>query len=213
MQYFKFKKTKKITNLEISIIFGLITAILMSFFGCLKQTENLEKNVLRLHILANSNSKEDQNVKLKVRNEILKNFNFNNEDNDINKSKRKIKNELKDIEAVAKKTLEKEGFEYGVKAKLEKTYFTTREYKNFSMPAGVYDALKIELGNAKGKNWWCVMVPSMCVPAASEKQKAIDTFSSSEKDLITKGGKTEIRFKTIEIFKNIFSLCRKFNIS
>lgn len=208
MEYFKFKKTRKITNVEISILFGLIAAILMSFFGCLKQTENLEKNVLRLHILANSNSKEDQNVKLKVRDEILKNFDFNTYNNDINKSKQKIRNELKDIEAVAKKTLEKKGFENDVKAKLEKTYFNTREYKDFSMPAGVYDALRIEIGNAKGKNWWCVMVPSMCVPAASEKQKAINTFNDSEKDLITKGSKTEIRFKAIEIFKNIFSLCR-----
>lgn len=208
MEYFKFKKTRKITNMEISILFGLIAAILMSFFGCLKQTENLEKNVLRLHILANSNSKEDQNVKLKVRDEILKNFDFNTYNNDINKSKQKIRNELKDIEAVAKKTLEKEGFEDDVKAKLEKTYFNTREYKDFSMPAGIYDALRIEIGNAKGKNWWCVMVPSMCVPAASEKQKAINTFNDSEKDLITKGSKTEIRFKAIEIFKNIFSLCR-----
>ena len=77
-----------------------------------------------------------------------------------------------------------------------------------SMPAGVYDALKIEIGNAKGKNWWCVMVPSMCVPAASEKQKAINTFNDGEKDLITKGNKTEIRFKSIEIFKNIFLLRR-----
>ncbi len=208
MQYFKLKKTKKITNIEISILFGLITAILMSFFGCLKQTENLEKNVLRLHILANSNSKEDQNVKLKVRDEILKNFDFNTYNNDINKSKQKIRSELKEIEAVAKKTLKKEGFDDSVKASLEKTYFDTREYKDFSMPAGVYDALKIEIGNAKGKNWWCVMVPSMCVPAASEKQKAINTFNDGEKDLITKGNKTEIRFKSIEIFKNIFSLRR-----
>ena len=211
MQYFKLKKTKKITNIEISILFGLITAILMSFFGCLKQTENLEKNVLRLHILANSNSKEDQSVKLKVRDEILKNFDFNTYNNDINKSKQKIRSELKKIEAVAKKTLEKEGFDDSVKASLEKTYFDTREYKDFSMPAGVYDALKIEIGNAKGKNWWCVMVPSMCVPAASEKQKAINTFNDGEKDLITKGNKTEIRFKSIEIFKNIFSLRRKFD--
>ncbi len=203
MQYFKFKKTRKITNVEISILCGLIAAILMSFFGCLKQTENLEKNVLRLHILANSNSKEDQNVKLKVRDEILKNFDFNTYNNDINKSKQKIRSELKDIESVAKKTLEKEGSTDCVKAKLEKTYFNTREYKDFSMPAGVYDALRIEIGNAKGKNWWCVMVPSMCVPAASEKQKAINTFNDGEKDLITKGGKTEIRFKSIEIFKNI----------
>lgn len=208
MKYFRFKKQKKITKVEISILFGLISAILMSFFGCLNQTENLEKNVLRLHILANSNSKEDQAVKLKVRDEILKNFNFNSYNNNIEKSKQKIKNELKQIENVAKKTLEKEGFKENVKAKLEKTYFNTREYENFSMPAGVYDALKIEIGNAKGKNWWCVMVPSMCVPAALEKQKAINTFNENEKDLITKGNKTEIRFKSIEIFKNIFSLRR-----
>ena len=201
MNYFKLKKKRKITKVEISFLFGLIAAIMASFFGCLNNTEKIEKNVLRLHILANSNSKKDQNLKLKVRDAILENFNFN-KNNDIEKSKQYVKTNLKEIEKVAKKTIEQEGFYNDVNAKLEKTYFKTREYNGFSMPAGFYNALRIEIGNAKGKNWWCVMVPSMCIPAA--KKKAIKTFSNNEQDLIKKGNKIEVRFAAIEVFKNLF---------
>lgn len=202
MKYFKLKKQNKLKTIEISALFGLVLAIILCLCGCFVSSENISKNVLRLHILANSNSEQDQNLKLKVRNEILKNFNFNN-NNNLEESKEYVRNNLNKIEDVAKNTIKKEGFCYPVKAELKKTYFKTREYKNFSMPAGFYTAVRIEIGQAKGKNWWCVMVPSLCVPAAN-KEKAFKTFSSQEEDLIKKGYKTEIRFKTIEILKNLF---------
>ena len=202
MKYFKLKKQNKIKTIEISALFGLVLAIILCFCGCFIGSENISKNVLRLHILANSNSQQDQNLKLKVRNEVLKNFNFNH-NNNLEESKEYVKNNLQKIEEVAKKTIEKEGFCYPVKAKLKKTYFQTREYDGFSMPAGCYTALRIEIGSAKGKNWWCVMVPSLCVPAANN-EKAFKTFNPQEEDLIKKGYKTEIRFKTIEIFKRLF---------
>lgn len=203
MDYFKLKKKKKITKVEISFLVGLISAILMCFLNCFNESENISKRVLRLHILANSNSLKDQELKLKVRDEILKNFNFNKYNNNIEKSKEEIQKNLNKIETVAKKTIEKEGFNDEVKANLEKEYFNTREYKDFSMPAGFYDSLKIEIGKAKGKNWWCVMVPSLCVPAAKEKEEAMKTFNEEEKELITTGKKTEVRFLTLEIFKKL----------
>ena len=206
MEYLKFKKTKikKICRMEICVLVGLIVSIFFCFINCFKTTEKINKDVLRLHILANSNDEKDQNLKLKVRDNILKNFSFNNFNNNIEKSKQKIRNELPEIEKIAKETIEQEGFCYNVKAKLENTYFNTREYEGFAMPAGFYDALKIEIGNAKGKNWWCVMVPSLCIPAANKQQDAFLTFNSYEKDLIKKGFRTEIRFATVEFFKKIF---------
>ena len=205
MGNFKFKKMNKINRLEISILVGIVTAIVLCFFNCFTKSEEISKNVLRLHILANSDSKEDQDLKIKVRDAVLKNFNFNKFNNDIEKSKQEIIKNLPSIIDVVKKTIKQEGFSYDVKANIEDVYFKTRDYENFSMPAGFYSALKIEIGKAQGKNWWCVMVPSMCVPAAKERKKAIETFNADEQDLIKKGNKTEIRFFTVELFKNLFS--------
>ena len=172
MQYFKFKKQRKLNKLEFSILIGLISAIVLCFLNCYKTSENISRNVLRLHILANSNSKQDQALKLKVRDEILKNFNFNSFNNDLEKSKQEINEKIPQIESLAKKTIENEGYSYNVAAKLNNSYFNTREYDGFSMPAGFYDALRIEIGKAEGKNWWCVMVPSMCVPASNKKGRS-----------------------------------------
>lgn len=204
MEYLKLKKTKKIYRTEVCVLLGLIISIFFCFINCFKTTEKINKNVLRLHILANSDDEKDQKLKLKVRDNILKNFSFNSFDNNIEKSKQKIRRELPKIEKIAKETIEQEGFCYNVKANLENTYFSTREYEGFAMPAGFYDALKIEIGKAKGNNWWCVMVPSLCIPAANKQKDAFLTFNSYEKDLIQKGYKTEIRFATVEFFKNIF---------
>lgn len=204
MQYLKFKKTKKLNKLEFSILIGLISAIVLCFLNCYKTSENISRNVLRLHILANSNSEQDQALKLKVRDEILKNFNFNSFNNDLEKSKQEINEKIPQIESLAKKTIENEGYSYDVAAKLNNSYFSTREYDGFSMPAGFYDALRIEIGKAEGRNWWCVMVPSMCVPASNKKEEAFETFNTTEKDLLKKGYKTEIRFACVEFFKKIF---------
>ena len=203
MNRFKINNIKKINRfnkIEISALIGLLSAILVCFFNCFSNCDRISKNVIRLHILANSNSKQDQNLKIKLRDEILKNFNFDNLSNDKEKAKIQINEKIPEIEKLAKKTIEDEGFCYDVKAKLEKTYFSTREYDSFSMPAGFYDALRVEIGQAKGKNWWCVMVPSMCILAANKKEKIFDSFSESEKDLLKKGKKTEFRFATLLSF-------------
>ena len=87
-------------------------------------------------------------------------------------------------------------------------YFDTREYDKFSIPAGKYDALRITIGEAKGHNWWCVLVPSLCVPAAEGKEQKIDeTLNKQQKDLVETGSKFDVRFVTIEfweLIKNLF---------
>lgn len=198
-------KLNRFNNKEISILFGVIFAIVICFLGCFKKSENISKNVLRLHIIANSNKREDQELKLSVRNAILKNFNFSNYEKNLQECKKQVEKEIPNIENVAKNEIKKHGLNYNVKAELKNMYFNTREYDNFSMPAGFYDALRIKIGAAKGKNWWCVLVPSMCVPAANKKKEdAFQTFNCEEKDLIKKGYKTEVRFAIIECFKNLF---------
>lgn len=82
-------------------------------------------------------------------------------------------------------------------------YFNTREYEDVTMPAGYYDAIRIEIGAAKGKNWWCVMFPPMCVPAASEKEELKEVLSDSEMEIVTEKKQYEAKFAIVEAFESI----------
>ncbi len=207
METLKYGRTKfnMLSNKEISTLFGIILAIVICFLGCFNKSEDISKNVLRLHIIANSNRKEDQELKLIVRDAILKNFNFSNYEKNLEECKKQVEKEIPNIESVAKNEIKKQGLNYDVKAELKNIYFNTREYNGFSMPAGFYDAVTIKLGTAKGKNWWCVFVPPLCLTVANRKKEdAFQTFNCEEKDLVKKGYKTEVRFAIIECFKNLF---------
>lgn len=203
MKTYKFKNVK-INQIEISLLIGLMTAIFCCFGNIIKDSENLSSKILRLHIIPNSNSNTDQNMKMKLKNAILNKFNFDDYSHNITLAKQKIKTKLNEIEAYSQNFLKNQGYNLPVKASLEKTEFHTRKYENFALPAGTYNALKIQIGKAKGKNWWCIFVPAMCVPAASKtKNKISKILNSNQQNLIQKGSKNEIRFAAIEIFEKI----------
>lgn len=205
-------KFKKLNQLEFSILIGLIASILFCFFSVNKQSCDIKNHVLRLHILANSNSTKDQNLKLKIRNEIFKNFNFKNYGDNLKTAKAETKKLLPKIEKTAETVVKKEGYPYKVKAELTKMNFTTREYGNFALPAGKYDVLKISIGDAKGKNWWCIInPPTFCVPIKNKPEpeqdsNLYDVLNETQKDLVEKGSKTEIRFWLIEAFNSLINL-------
>lgn len=202
MKTLKFRNVK-IKQTEICLLIGLLTAIFFCFFNLFNETKSLSTKLLRLHIIANSNSEPDQKLKIKLKNAILQNFNFDKCANNINSAKNEISKQLNSIETYSENFVRANGFPYNVKAKLEKNQFNTRCYDGFALPAATYETLKIEIGDAKGKNWWCVFVPSMCVPAAKSKQKIKKVLTSEQNDLIEKGSKTEIRFATLELCEKI----------
>lgn len=210
MKYIALNKVK-IYRSEIALLVGLLVSIICCFANVVGQSEDISNHILRLHILANSDTEEDQNLKLQVRDEILNSFNFDYSDNsDLHEIEKQVENERFNIEKIARDVVEKAGYSYDIESEIVNMYFDTREYENFVMPAGKYDALRIKIGEAKGHNWWCVLVPSLCVPAANGEvnEKIEDVFNSQQKDLIETGAKTEVRFAVIEIFeymKNLFA--------
>ena len=165
--------------------------------------EAVRENVLRLHILANSDSEEDQALKLRVRDAILRetaeSFARSGSREETGRLARAL---LPKIEETARATLEAAGCTDAVRAGLVHMYFDTREYDGTILPAGYYDAVRIELGRAEGRNWWCVVFPTLCVPASSEgfqeTAEASGLSSQLAGTLTREEGEYEIRFQFLD---------------
>lgn len=190
----------KIKHWETALALGLVLTFLLSMASFSVQCSNIRSDVLRLHILANSDSESDQALKLKVRDELLKNSGdiFSN-DTDISQAMASAKQNLSKMTKIAQNTVKKQGYDYPVTVKLEKTYFETRHYEKYTLPAGVYNAVRVLIGSGKGHNWWCVMYPSLCLPAAADNYDA--ALDENEQDVVENYPKYEIKFKIVEAFE------------
>lgn len=196
-------------RIKLSILFGLISTILLSVSHFNVLCEDLRQNVLRLHIIANSDSVADQELKIKIRDEILLQTSdlFLNAEN-LQQAKEKVGGSLPKFEQIANEVIAKNGFDYKAKARLDQSYFNTREYEEFTLPAGYYPSLIIELGEAEGKNWWCVVFPSVCIPAAS-KGDLEDSVKVESANMAKQSSKYVMRFKTVEIYEKIKNFLNK----
>lgn len=147
---------------------GLLLAMLISpLAGFGRDCGQVRQEVLRLHILANSDSAADQAVKLRVRDAVLeRSGELFSAAGTLEEAQKAAEEHLPAIEETARRVLLEEGYAYPVKAELTRMYFDTREYDGTILPAGEYQALRLSIGEARGKNWWCVMFPPICVPAA-----------------------------------------------
>ena len=148
----------------ISLIFLLFSFVLISLTSYANTvSEDLSNNFFRLHILANSDSNEDQNLKLKIRDNIIEYMNTLSYSGLTKEEAINLTNSnLENFKKIAEKIILDEGYNYPVSLEIGNFYFPTKEYGNISLPAGYYDALKIEIGEAKGKNWWCSLFPPLC---------------------------------------------------
>ena len=175
-------------------------------------SEDLENSVFRLHVIANSDSKEDQNLKYIVRDKLLQYMNSYLSNTSTKEDAIKIANEhLDEFKQVALDTIYNEGYSYDVKINIGNFEFPTKQYGDISLPAGYYDALRVEIGEAKGRNWWCVMFPSLCfidvssgfVPEES-KEELQKVLSDEEYSLISDSSNSSIKFKfkLLELFAN-----------
>ena len=158
-----FMKSTKLKNV-ILLTFLLCLYVFISANGYVQAvSENLSNAVFRLHVIANSDSNEDQALKLKVRDKLLEYMNTICTDCTTKAEAISIAEEHKeDFQNIAEKTIKENGFDYPVKINVNNFYFPTKNYGDISLPAGFYDALRVEIGNASGQNWWCVMFPSLC---------------------------------------------------
>jgi stage II sporulation protein R len=165
--------------------------------------EDLQTNLVRLHIIANSDADYDQAVKLEVRNAILEKIK--------NKNKNEITSNLNELEDTANEVLAQNNFDYTAKAVYGKFYFPKKEYKNMTLPAGEYYGVRIILGEGNGHNWWCVMYPPLCV--SDDNSVTLDKKSQSvlennlrpeTYDIITKSDKSiVVKFKTVEFIQEL----------
>lgn len=176
-------------------------------------SQDIKDSVFRLHVIANSDSNEDQNLKLKVRDSLLEYM------DDLAKnctSKEEVvqiaKDHQEEFKQISEKVIYDNGYSYPVSIKIGDSDFPTKTYGDISLPAGTYDALRVQIGEAKGKNWWCVMFPPLCfvdvstgvVPDTS-KEEMKENLNDEEYDLISKTDDNEInfKFKLVEFFQNL----------
>ena len=176
----------------------LFLGIAQPVVGAVKTSEHISNKVFRLHILANSDSTKDQNIKLMLKNYVLENTQDIIGGKTLDEAIENAKNNTKEITDMCNEYLKSKGFEYKVKVNVVKEYFKTRVYDDFTLPAGKYNSLKIEIGEGKGHNWWCIVFPSVCLSACSESMN--DYLTDDEMDLVS--NTYSPKFKIVEIYES-----------
>ncbi len=181
------------------ILGAVLSLIITGFTAFAEDCEEKPQEVLRLHILANSDSEEDQTLKYDLRDYMLATFSdvFGGCDN-FSQSVAVANSRRSEIEEKANEFVRSKGYNYSVKCEVAKTYFATRKYENVTLPAGEYTAVRLLIGNAEGRNWWCVMFPPLCLPAAGE------FFTEEESKRIEESRDYEIMFAVFEALQGLF---------
>lgn len=198
---------KNYSHLTIGIIAGILFLALYNISAFAYQCSEIRSDTIRLHVIANSDSDEDQAVKLKVRDAVLDAGQsiFDGTVTPEN-AKLKISAEIFNLEKTANNTLKKYGKNYSAKVQLTTEYFDTRTYNDsITLPAGKYLAMKIVLGEGAGKNWWCVMFPSLCLPAAgkTDSEAIKSVYSENQETVVLNSNKYEFRFKIVEYIEKL----------
>ena len=181
------------------MLFFLFAVWLDSFTVFSKNSEAVRGSVLRLHILANSDAAEDQRIKLLVRDAILKETGtlFESADGRADAIAAAEEN-IQTVKEIAENKLAALGVTQSVQVKVARIFFETRHYENFTLPAGTYDAVQVILGEGAGQNWWCVLYPPLCLPAAVDREQ----FTEAEWELIT-SPRYEVHFYLLELFEKL----------
>ena len=201
---------------NLKMFFILFILFIIFTFTCaysyvLAISDNLYNSVFRLHVIANSDSEEDQNLKYIVRDNLINYMNDNCKNlNSKNAVIEYANKHLDEIKKIAENTVKENGFSYPVTVEIGNFEFPTKKYGDISFPAGLYDALKIKIGNSSGKNWWCVMFPPLCfvdtttgIVPDSSKESLQETLSTENYKIISENNNSDIKikFKIIEFFE------------
>ncbi len=199
-------KTKnRILTVELAFLAAFIITCVVGTMSFASACEEIRSSVLRMHVVANSDSEEDQCLKLKVRDAVLeagKEY-FDNSESAAQAEGKLIP--VKDeLERVAKKVVEENGYDYDVKVNIGNAYFPTKTYDDdVTLPAGEYEAVNVIIGSGQGHNWWCVMFPPMCLPAAESDTELNEVLSEREYEIVKSNPKFEPRFKIVEWYEKI----------
>ena len=198
------RRTRRV--LELALGLGLAAALIWGNVSLHRQ-QALADRVVRLHILANSDSDEDQALKLQVRDRVLdRAAEILTESADRAAAERALRAALPELESLAADEIARRGYDYPVTAELADTAFPTREYDGFALPAGRYLALRLVIGAGEGHNWWCVVFPPLCTAVSSDLAQTAMAAGLTEDDvqLITESDNGYVlKFKSIELWESL----------
>ncbi|MBQ2739676.1 MAG: stage II sporulation protein R [Oscillibacter sp.] len=193
-------KSKTVKAVELGLLVGLIAALMWSV-GTVRTRQEISDKVVRLHVLANSDSEEDQALKYRVRDAVLGRLTaLMRTSEDRSQAEGIIRGQLLELEELARQEITAAGYDYPVTAQLQELDFPTREYESFTLPAGEYLALQLVIGEGAGQNWWCVVFPPLCTAAAAEVPASALAagFSEEEVRFITEEEGYVLKFKALE---------------
>ena len=198
---------RKLKRWELALMFGILVAVVAGSWLTREQQE-LADSVIRFHVIANSDTEEDQALKLAVRDRVLEEAEgLYPEGATLEQAQAALEGHLNTLSAAGRAVVEEQGYDYPVTAVLEDCWFPTKEYEGFALPAGNYTALRVTIGEGKGQNWWCVAFPPLCLGAASETvDQALEAghFTSDQGALVTGDGESYVlKFKAMELLGEI----------
>lgn len=186
---------------------------------CSTIQKNIASKIIRLHVIGNSNSEYDQNLKFCIKNAVVKELKpMLNNVNNIDSARNIIHKNLPYINQIAKKELLRQQSSYSVNTSMSTRFFPIKQYGDMTLPEGNYEALCLELGSAKGRNWWCVLYPSLCfidctysVLPSESKEKLHNTLTSDEYNYIMQDDTTTIKYQSaiFNFIKNTYHKLRK----
>lgn len=177
----------------------------------LADRQRLNDGLIRFHVVANSDSEEDQSVKLQVRDAVLNSLQSDlNKIADVNEARAYLQAKLPQIQAVANSVLEATGCDCEAVVTLCKEAFDTRYYDTFTLPAGIYEALRITIGEGEGHNWWCVVFPPLCAETTSSLSQTAMAAGLTEEEvaLITESDGYQLKFKAVELWEKLMAYFR-----
>ena len=194
-----------------NLLSSTLILLFATFFVAIVPTDaeaGIYEDTLRLHILANSDSEEDQNLKIEIRDlllgkyaDILKSY------SSINEAIEESKSLLSEMENDVSEWLRARGYDYTSKITITEEWYDTRNYESYTLPCGIYNSLRVIIGEGEGKNWWCVMYPPLCLELACEnapEDVGIINYTKEELRLIN-GGEFNVKFKILEILSDAFA--------
>ena len=193
-------------KLSIAILISLIICSVTAVISNAHEVDAMTDKLIRIHVIANSDSEEDQSLKLKVRDSVLEAVSvFMTDCNSKDEAMEAIRDSLSEITSAASQTVVKNGYVYDVRCTLSEEEIDERIYEDFTLPAGCYDSLCVRIGDANGKNWWCVCYPSLCL-GTSVSIDDCEVFTEGELRIVKEPEKVRYKLWCYEMFRKLMKL-------
>lgn len=192
-----------ISLLSRSLLCAFLLTATLGWFRTAAAAEQLPENILRLHVVANSDSEEDQALKLAVRDAVLSEAGkYCSAASTLEEANFQVCTHLEAITQAAQKVIARQGAGDRASAQVTEMYFPTKSYENFTLPAGRYRALRVTIGEGAGRNWWCVVFPALCLPAAAEEDP-LALLPQEQREAAESSGQYKVGFKVAEWFAEL----------